>query len=386
MQNKDVLRLFSFLLSALCLLAAGCVTWTPRSAQATPAATVIPNMPMLRWGIEACGAGSLATVLQHYGEATTMRQWDATLPKTRGGVMTIDLLLAARQKGFDAQLITGTPALITDELRSGRPVILMLQVIDSPGRAYDFFHYIVADGIDPDSSLIRTQFGDGRGRWVSFARLEKPWSGGGHAAIVIRPRNSDDEVADALRKAMLLEEEGKVAEAAAKYHRVVAAHPDSVVAWTDLGNAEMQLGRAAEAEQAFRKALSIDPNSRDALNNLAWLLYQQKRLDEGESLARKAVAQQGPDRYLILDTLARILVAKGTCAEALQTFQQAIDAVPSSRAQARADLENGLAAARHTCTAVTPSGSEGPGGVEGTRNETEASRRPPFQAPRSPSG
>ena len=305
---------------------------------------------MLKWGVESCGAGSLATVLEHYGDSTTMEQWDATLPKTRGGVMTVDLLLAARQKGFDAQMVTGTPELIAEELRAGRPVILMLQVVDTIGHKFDFFHYIVADGIDPQRGTIRTQWGDRAGRWVSIEKLEKPWSGGGHAAILIRPRDRESDVRDALRAAIALEEEGKFAEAAAKYREVLAAHPDSVVALTDLGNAEVQLGDRAAAEEAFRKALALDPNSRDALNNLAWLLYQQKRLDEAESFARRAVAQQGPDAYLVLDTLARVLAARGACDEAVRTFRQAIDAVPSAQAQARADLENGLAAARRTCS------------------------------------
>jgi len=280
-----------------------------------------------------------------------MKQWDSALPKTRGGVMTVDLLLAARQKGFDAQLVTGTLQSVADELRNGRPVILMLQVVDSPGRQYDFFHYIVADGVDSERGLIRTQWGDREARWVSLARLEKQWSGGGHAAILIHPRTGNDEVREALRTAIALEDDGQYAEAAARYREILAAHPDSSVAWTDLGNAEVKLGDRAGAEEAFRKALAIDANSRDALNNLAWLLYQQKRLDEAEAFARQAVAQTGPDSYLVLDTLARVLAAKGSCDEALRTFQQAIDAVPSSQAQARADIENGLAAARRTCNA-----------------------------------
>jgi len=323
---------------------------TPRSKQASPSATVIPQMPMLKWGIESCGAGSLATVLQHYGDTTSMQQWDSTLPKMRGGVMTIDMLLAARGKGFDAQLVTGTPDSIATELQNGRPVILMLQVVDSPGHAYDFFHYIVADGIDTQRNLIRTQWGDKQARWVSLEKLEKPWSGGGHAAIVIRPLSADDQVRQALRSAIVLEDDGKVAEAAAKYREILASHPDSSVAWTDLGNAEEKLGDKKAAEDAFRKALDADPASRDALNNLAWLLYQEKRLDEAESYARKALSQPGPDSYLVLDTLARVLAAKGACDEAARTFQQAIDAVPSSQAQARADLEQGLRDARHSCS------------------------------------
>ena len=337
-------------LCAFSLLLASCVTLTPRSKAPSPSAASIPQMPILKWGIESCGAGSLATVLQHYGDSTSMQQWEATLPKTRGGVMTVDMLIAARQKGFDAQLVTGTPQLLTDELHSGRPVILMLQVIFGPGQAYDFYHYIVVDGIDAERGLIRTQWGDRQARWVSLARLEKAWSGGGHAAILIHPRTSDDEVRIALRNAIALEDDGKYAEAAARYREILAAHPESVVAWTDLGNAEEQLGNRTEAEEAFRRALKIDPTSRDALNNLAWLLYQQKRLDEAESLARKAVALPGPDSYLVLDTLARVLSAKGSCDEALRTFQQAIDAVPSSQAQARAEIERGLRETRRSCS------------------------------------
>jgi Tetratricopeptide repeat/Peptidase C39 family len=330
---------------AVLLLLTSCITITPRTQHTSPTATVIPNVPEQHWGIESCGAGSLSTVLQHYGDTTTMQTWDATLPKTRGGVLTIDMLLAARKAGFDAQLVTGTPAMIEEELRQGRPVILMLQVIDSPGKHNDFFHYIVADGIDPASGLIRTQFGDGKGRWTTFARLENAWSGGAHAAILIHPGSA----ADALRAAVAFEDAGKYADAAQAYRAILAQHPDSLLALTNLGNAEMQLGNRTAAEEAFRKALALDATSRDALNNLAWLLYESKRYDEAESLARKAVALHGPDPYIVLDTLARVLAAKGSCNEALTTFRAAIDAVPQSRTDARGDLEKAMSEAQTSC-------------------------------------
>jgi hypothetical protein len=327
------------------LTLASCITVTPKTQHPSPTATVIPNVPEQRWGIESCGAGSLSTLLQHYGDTTTMQSWDTTLPKTRGGVLTIDMLIAARKAGFEAQLVTGTPEIVEKELQQGRPVILMLQVVDSPGHHYDFFHYIVADGIDPTLGLVRTQFGDGKGRWTTFARLEKAWSGGGHAAILIHPGGASD----ALRAAVALEEAGKYADAARAYRTILVQHPDSLLAWTNLGNAEMQLGNRAEAEDAFRRALALDATSRDALNNLAWLLYQSKRYDEAESLARKAVAQHGSDSYLVLDTLARVLAAKGSCDEALTTFRAAIDAVPQSRSSARGDLEKAMAEAQTSC-------------------------------------
>jgi TolA-binding protein len=329
--------------AAAALTLSSCITWTPRSTRTSPEATSIANMPMQKWGIESCGAGSLSTVLQHYGDTTSMQQWDASLPKTRGGVLTVDMLLAARSKGFDAQLVTGTLDVVTNELRAGRPVILMLQVIDSPGHAYDFFHYIVADGLDEPRGLVRTQFGDGKARWTTFQRLEKAWSGGGHAAILIQPRTQSPALTADLRNAVALEDRGDYAGAAAAYRTLLDQHPDSLLAWTNLGNAETQLGHRKEAEEAFRRAVALDGNSADALNNLAWLLYEEKRYDEAEPLARRAAAQHGPDAYVVLDTLARILAAKGSCTEARTTFQQAIDAVPAAHAEAKAELERGLA-------------------------------------------
>ena len=99
------------------MILTGCITVTPKTQHASNTATVIPNVPEQHWGIESCGAGSLSTVLQHYGNTTTMQAWDATLPKTHGGVLTIDMLLAARKAGFDSQLVTGTPAIIERELQ-----------------------------------------------------------------------------------------------------------------------------------------------------------------------------------------------------------------------------------------------------------------------------
>ncbi|HEV8434489.1 MAG TPA: tetratricopeptide repeat protein [Thermoanaerobaculia bacterium] len=330
------------------LLLAACTTlFTPRSQHAGATATTIPNMPTLKWGIESCGAGSLSTVLQHYGDTTSMQQWDASLPKTRGGVMTIDMLIAARQKGYEAKLVTGDRASVESELTAGRPVILMLKVIDALGHHYDFFHYVVADGIDPEHNLIRVQFGDGQGRWVKFERLENAWSGGGHAAIFIHPRTEDES----LRAAVSLESEGKYTEAAAQYRDLLDHYKRTPLVWTNLGNAQMQLGQTHDAETSFRKALELEPSFRDALNNLAWLLYQEKHYDEAEAMARKAVAQNGPDSYLVLDTLARILAARGACDEAAKTFRQAIDAVPASHTSARGDLEKGMAEAAQHCSA-----------------------------------
>ncbi|GAC1437548.1 MAG: hypothetical protein NVSMB68_09460 [Thermoanaerobaculia bacterium] len=304
---------------------------------------MIPNVPMQKWDIESCGAGSLSTVLQHYGDPTSMAEWDRTLPKTRGGVLSIDLVLAARQKGFDSRLVTGDRATVERELLEGRPVLLMLQVIQAPGKRYDFFHYVVLDGIDPAAQLVRVQFGDRKARWVQFDRLESAWKGGGHAQIVIAPK---DPAADGLRAAVALEEAGKYADAASAYRAILAAHPDATVAWTNLGNAEMQLGDKEKAEEAFRKALTLDGSSADALNNLAWLLFKEQRLDEAEQLAHRAVEAPAPDAWMRLDTLARIQLARGSCRAAVETWDRALKGVPPN---SRAEISQAADQARAQC-------------------------------------
>ncbi len=336
-------RAAPFLLSAFCFLLCSCVYWTPMSKRPSTSAKIIQNVPQQKWDIESCGAGSLSTVLQHYGDATSMDEWNRTLPRTHGGVLSIDLVLAARQKGFDARLITGDRSTVERELLDGRPVLLMLQVIQAPGKSYDFFHYVVLDGIDTDSRLVRVQFGDRKARWVRFDRLENAWKGGGHAQIIIAPK---DPAAEALRAAVTLESSGKHADAAASYRRILNDHPRSVIAWTNLGNAEMQLGNKAEAEKAFRKALEIDPGSADALNNLAWLLYEQQRLEEAEQLAHRAVAAPAPDEWMRLDTLAHIQLARGACNDALQAWERALEDVPPG---SRAEISKAMSDAREHC-------------------------------------
>jgi tetratricopeptide (TPR) repeat protein len=313
------------------------------SRHATASARVIPNVPLQKWDIESCGAGSLSTVLQHYGDPTTMDEWNHTLPRTPGGVLSIDLVLAARQKGFDSRLITGDRATVERELLDGRPVLLMLQVIQAPGKSYDFFHYVVLDGIDTEARLVRVQFGDRKARWVNFNRLENAWKGGGHAQIVIAPK---DPTADAMRAAVSLEDQGKYADAADAYRAILTTHPDSTLAWTNLGNAEVQMGDRMKAEEAFRKAVALDGTSADALNNLAWLLYQEQRLDEAEQLAHRAVSAPAPDEWMRLDTLARIQLARGACSDALQTWDRALKDVPAPN---RAEISRAADQARAQC-------------------------------------
>jgi hypothetical protein len=310
---------------------------------------VVPGVAVRSFGEDLCGPGSLAVVLNALGDAVTSSELEATLPKAKGGgVLSVDLLLAARQRGFDAGLVVGGAADLVMEVAAGRASIVMLRLLDVPGASKDVYHYSVVDGFDPGRRLFRFQFGDGKARWTELEPLEKSWAAAGRALLLVRPKAV---TVLELHRAVGLEEAGRLDDAVALYRSVLAVRPGSALAWTDLGNAEAKRGRPAEAEKAYREALRIAPDSDDALNNLAFVLLQEgTRLEEAEELARRAAAVPSPERAETLDTLARIQLARRRCREAAATFAEALTS-PELDEAARAELQAGLEEAERGCVA-----------------------------------
>ncbi|MDX1642732.1 MAG: tetratricopeptide repeat protein [Thermoanaerobaculia bacterium] len=326
-----------------------------------PDARVLDGVPIGEFGLEQCGAGSLATVLAYWGEAVPIEELDRRLPKAEnGGVLTLDLLLEARRRGYDAQLVEGSPGQIARTVAAGHPAILALQVLNMPGGRRDFFHYVVLDGYDPERLLVRLHFGDGVVRWASIEWLLAPWRGAGFAMILIEPRaaglSADGEADEderlfesALRYAVALEAIGELDAARRLYGRLLDERPDSALVWLNRGNAERAAGYPDIAETCYRRALELDPASADAANNLAWLLLETGGdVDEAVDLARRAVAVGGPDPYLALDTLARALRARGDCSGALEHARRARDLAPPDSAAAEA-LARALERTRAVC-------------------------------------
>ena len=155
------------------------------------------------------------------GESHPVQELEAALPELPGrGVLSVDMLLAARARGFDAALLTGTPAGLQRELAAGRPAILMLRLLDAPGARRDIYHYVVADGLDASRGLFRLQYGDGKARWARLSSIEDGWKATGHALLVVRTREETDAV---LGRAMALESERRLEEAEALYREALEA-------------------------------------------------------------------------------------------------------------------------------------------------------------------
>lgn len=292
-----------------------------------PSAVVVEGVPRYDFGDDDCGPGSLATVLTFHGLPVTPAAIGEDLPRTpRGEVLSVDLMLAARDYGFDARWVRGDLEELARVPAAGKPGIVTLRVLNAPGKRRDLYHYAVIDGHDPADDLFRVLLGDGKARWIPAGKLEKTWKGAGHALMVPMPRPAGGLPPDVVfRRAVALERSGEQQLAATLYGTVVDAEPRHVQARVDLGNVLRRLGRVDEATEAYREALRVEPGSVEALNNLAWLLYEGgARLEEAEALARRATAAAAePQRAAVADTLARILAARGKCEEAAGVVEEA---------------------------------------------------------------
>ena len=328
---------------------AACVARAPRSLSPGPEARVVLEGPPRVFLEDRCGPGSLSAVLNSLGDPVTEADLDRELPKVEGGVLSVDLVLAARRRGFEADLREGSVASLRGEIDAGRAAILMVRLFDQPGQRRDVFHYLIVDGFDSGKLLFRLQYGDGRARWSPLGSIDGSWKAAGRALLRVAPAALT--VADGLRRGVALEGEGRNEEAANLYRRLRVAHPDSPRVLVNLGNAEAARGRRAEAEAAYRAALVLAPRDANALNNLAWLLLTAPaRLEEAEALATRAAEVPEAERAQALDTLGRIRLAQGRCAGAALAFERALGDEAPSPGSLRATLLEGLGQARLACS------------------------------------
>ncbi|MBW3670473.1 MAG: tetratricopeptide repeat protein [Acidobacteria bacterium] len=337
----------------LLLSLGGCLSPKPLTNRPSPQAYVLPEVPLERWGDNTCGAGALSAVMRHHGHPVTEEELVPLLPTGRnGGVVSVDLVIAAQRYGFDADLIRGSEEALRQSLESGKPVITMIRVADLPGVGRDLFHYLVIDGYDPERELYRAQFGDAKARWLSLDSIDSQWSATDYATLLIEPMNEDEDRVSGspLRRAVRLEEQGRDEEAIRLYRTIIEANPNDATAWINLGNVQTKLGKSAEAEASYRQALAISPGSRDAMNNLAWLLVTERRdLEEAEFLARRASLEPGPDAFLYLDTLGEVLRARGDCDAAIEQFETALFSIPSRQQSFRSPILLNLGQAQIDC-------------------------------------
>src|SRR2546428_612106 len=100
---------------------------------------------------------------------------------------------------------------------------------------------------------------------------------------------SDESLDQLIREGVAHHQAGRLADAEARYRKVLDSHPDHSNALRLLGIIEMQAGRAAVAVQLIRRALTLNPAAPDYHVNLGNALKANKDLDGAIDAYREAL-------------------------------------------------------------------------------------------------
>lgn len=143
----------------------------------------VPFFPQKRY---YCGPASLASVMNFYGVSVTEEEIAKEVYNTKlSGALSMDILIYARTKGFDAFYYKGNMEDIKKYISIGKPVILFLDL------GYFFYpvrHYIVATGYNDEMGYLIAHSGMEKNKIFSYKKIQSAWGKTGFGTILISPK------------------------------------------------------------------------------------------------------------------------------------------------------------------------------------------------------
>lgn len=133
------------------------------------------------------------------------------------------------------------------------------------------------------------------------------------------------------RRARVLLELGRPAEALAEAHRALAIYPNDPEALELAGLCRLRLGQKAEAAEVLAQALREGPDHAHVHYLYGFALRELDRKDEAEIPLREALKRQ-PDEPVYLRALAELLADQKRYAEALALARRATEVAPDRAA------------------------------------------------------
>jgi len=173
------------MLAAAVVLLLGCAAHQGGAA-APSAGPFIDGVPFFPQDEYMCGPAALASVIGYYGASGGM---DAVAKEVYSeklnGTLPMDLLIYAREKGFEAKYFKGSMEGLKESLVRKEPLILFLNL------GYEFYpvgHYVVAVGMDEASGFVYAHSGMKKQERYTVKELERSWSKTGYSTLLVRPK------------------------------------------------------------------------------------------------------------------------------------------------------------------------------------------------------
>lgn len=238
-----------------------------------------------------CGPAALATVLGAAGvEASPEALLREVFTPGLGGSLQLELVAAARARGFLPYLVAPEPDALFAELLAGRPV-LVLQNLRL--RSWPAWHYAVVIGADPGRERVILRSGAERRLATPAAGFLRSWDRAARWGLVLLEPGTLPASPDRSRyfEAVAgLEDTGRFAAAAAAWRAALTEWPDDPVARFGFATASYLDGDLAAARAGYAALLADEPGHAAALNNLANVLRDLGCPASARALVRRAVA------------------------------------------------------------------------------------------------
>jgi tetratricopeptide (TPR) repeat protein len=281
-------------LATLALALTGCAASPPLAdglPASAPRSIELSSTPFFPQEEYQCGPAALATLLVASGVDVAPADLapQVYLPERKGS-LTLELIGAARRHGRMPYVLATTADEMVDELKAGRPVLVLqnLGVEKIP-----VWHYAVLIGYDAERNVAILRSGGEERVEMKWQRFAGTWHRGGRFALTtLRPGvvPAHAEPARFIEAAAGLEAAGQRRAAADAYEAAIQRWPEEPQAWLGLGNVAYADGDRAAAADAYSRAIMLDPRNAAARNNLAELLLDAGCLDESRKQIERAAA------------------------------------------------------------------------------------------------
>lgn len=146
----------------------------------------IEGVPFFAQDEYMCGPAALASVIGFYGASTGMDEVASEVYAEKlKGTLPMDLLIYAREKGFDAKYFKGGMESLKQSLVRGEPLILFLNL---GYESYPVGHYIVAIGMDEKAGYLFAHSGMKKEERFTMKEIERSWSKTGYSTLLVKPK------------------------------------------------------------------------------------------------------------------------------------------------------------------------------------------------------
>lgn len=243
--------------------------------------TDTPFFPQTRY---QCGPAALATLLQDQDVKVTPGELtDQVYIPARKGSLQIEMVATTRRHGLIPYLLPGQLDVLLEEIRHGRPVL----VLQNLGMSwYPAWHYAVVVGYDLQDELLILRSGTTRRYRVSLHTFERTWQRSRNWAMIALPPGQLPVRPDEWRymKAVAGFEQIRNWKALEKaYAAGLSQWPESRDLHMGYGNSRYVQGDLSKARQEYQVVVERYPDFAPAHNNLAQVLaelgeYQQALL------------------------------------------------------------------------------------------------------------